>query len=153
MPPTPPVSFEEAIVDLKVYAGNLFQSSFAYVSNPPAPPASPPPAPDLAQQAREQLAQKALAKQQAQMTSALKQLDQAEDLAAKQQGRVSYTAIALTAAHVCTAIDNLVNNAVTDGNTNARLLALAQVLTGLAALAPAEVWQQASDDNGNNGGA
>lgn len=151
MPPPPPTfTFDDAITDLRTYAGGLFETAYYNVSHPPAEPTTPP---TSAAQAAEQVAAKALARWQGQMTTALKQLDQAEELAAKQQGRLAYAKIAATAVSVCTQIQSVVAMATSDPDANARLSALSEILTGLAALAPAEVWQQATGGNGNNGGA
>ena len=149
----PPLTLDQALANVRSYASGLFQTALSHVNSPPAPPSSPP---SQAQQAAEQLAHKELAKWQGQMTTALKQLDQAEDIAAKQRGRESFTAIAQTTKNVCVKIDQLISNTTSDTATNSRLHALAEVLTSLAALAPAD-WKATSnnDNNGSssNGGA
>lgn len=144
------LTLDQAIDRVRQYASTLLTTAANNVTSPPAPPSSPP---SQAQQAADQLAAKELAKWQGQMTSALKQLDQAEDMTAKQRGRETFASIAQTTKNVCTKIDSLINNATSDSATNTRLQHLAEILTALAALAPAD-WQSGgtNNSNGSSGG-
>lgn len=141
--------FDTAVTESDSYSVTSFNDAADGIASLQAqgPPtqSSPPTSPE---QAALQQYQKELARWQAQLAKALQQLGDSQALKDDHDGYHQVAALMATtatcAATVCQAIAGLVTNAIDDGNTNARLTALAGVLTALGTLAPSTTFQKPS---------
>jgi hypothetical protein len=138
--------FDTAVTESNTYSVQSFNDADTALSGLHPPSQSSPPT--SAEQAAMQQYQKDLARWQGQMAKALQQLGQSQSLQDDNDGYHNVAALMKTtadcASSVCSAINGLTAAATTDTNANARLNALAGVLTALGALAPSMIWRKSS---------